>query len=52
MLSARDRELQNARIQIEKAPIIRNAPDVYASLFRNYSKFIRLVNFSSVLNSL
>ncbi|KAL3535705.1 hypothetical protein ACH5RR_004166 [Cinchona calisaya] len=39
--STRDKELQNAKLQIKNAPIIRNAPRVYASLFRNYSMFIR-----------
>ncbi|XP_071908804.1 probable glycosyltransferase At3g07620 isoform X1 [Coffea arabica] len=38
--SARDKELQNARRQIENAPVIRNAPRAYAYLFRNYSMFV------------
>ncbi|KAL6975632.1 hypothetical protein U1Q18_024427 [Sarracenia purpurea var. burkii] len=37
--SPRDRELQFARSQIENAPIIRNSPEHYASLFRNFSMF-------------
>ncbi|CAI9100412.1 OLC1v1037409C1 [Oldenlandia corymbosa var. corymbosa] len=41
ILSARDKELQNARFEIERAPIIRNAPYAYSSLFRNYSMFMR-----------
>ncbi|CAI9100415.1 OLC1v1037413C2 [Oldenlandia corymbosa var. corymbosa] len=40
-LSVLDKKLLNARIQIEDAPIIRDAPKIYASLFRNYSTFIR-----------
>lgn len=39
--SARDKELQNARRQIENAPVIRSAPGAYATLFRNYSMFAR-----------
>ncbi|XP_059638182.1 probable glycosyltransferase At5g03795 isoform X2 [Cornus florida] len=39
--SARDRQLQDARLQIEKPPIIRNAPGLHASLFRNFSMFKR-----------
>lgn len=39
--SPRDRELQFARSQIENAPIIRNSPELYASLFRNVSMFKR-----------
>ncbi|CAI9100413.1 OLC1v1037410C1 [Oldenlandia corymbosa var. corymbosa] len=40
-VSMPDIELLNARIQIENAPIIRDAPLNYASLFRNYSTFVR-----------
>ncbi|CAI9100416.1 OLC1v1037414C1 [Oldenlandia corymbosa var. corymbosa] len=40
-LSARDKELLKARHQIKNAPVIRNVPKDYASLFRNYSTFIR-----------
>ncbi|XP_059638180.1 probable glycosyltransferase At5g25310 [Cornus florida] len=39
--SARDRQLLDARLQIVKAPIIRNAPGLHASLFRNLSMFKR-----------
>lgn len=39
--SAREGELRNAKLQIESHPIIRNIPDVHASIFRNYSKFRR-----------
>uniref|UniRef100_A0A5B6YX28 Exostosin GT47 domain-containing protein n=2 Tax=Davidia involucrata TaxID=16924 RepID=A0A5B6YX28_DAVIN len=39
--SARDRELQHAKLQIENAPIIRDAPGLYDSLFRNFSMFKR-----------
>ncbi|KAI5662788.1 hypothetical protein M9H77_22111 [Catharanthus roseus] len=39
--SARDKELENAKLQIENAPVMRNAPRVLASVFRNYSKFIK-----------
>ncbi|KAL6974441.1 hypothetical protein U1Q18_028624 [Sarracenia purpurea var. burkii] len=39
--SPRDRELQFARSQIVNAPIIRNSPEHYASLFRNFSMFTR-----------
>ncbi|MCD7470165.1 hypothetical protein HAX54_009835 [Datura stramonium] len=39
--SAREGELRNAKLQIESSPIIRNIPEVHASIFRNYSKFRR-----------
>lgn len=39
--SARERELRNAKLQIESSPIIRNIPELHASIFRNYSKFRR-----------
>ncbi|KAK4375315.1 hypothetical protein RND71_005994 [Anisodus tanguticus] len=39
--SAREKELRNAKLQIESSPIIRNIPEVHASIFRNYSKFRR-----------
>ncbi|KAA8523152.1 hypothetical protein F0562_009575 [Nyssa sinensis] len=39
--SARDRELQRAKLQIENAPIIRDASGLYDSLFRNFSMFKR-----------
>ncbi|XP_052198643.1 probable glycosyltransferase At3g07620 [Diospyros lotus] len=39
--SPRDRELQYARSQIQNAPVIRSSPELYASLFRNYSMFRR-----------
>ncbi|KAG6670690.1 hypothetical protein I3843_Q045700 [Carya illinoinensis] len=36
-----DRELLNAKSLIEKAPIIKNNPNIYAPLYRNFSMFIR-----------
>ncbi|KAK2979556.1 hypothetical protein RJ640_027420 [Escallonia rubra] len=39
--SARDREIQHARLQIENAPIERNTPGLHSSLFRNVSMFKR-----------
>ncbi|KAM4131415.1 hypothetical protein ACJW30_01G174500 [Castanea mollissima] len=39
--SVRDRELLSAKLQIENAPVIRNTPGLYASLFRNVSMFKR-----------
>ncbi|PHU30113.1 hypothetical protein BC332_02206 [Capsicum chinense] len=39
--SAREGELRKAKLQIESSPIIRNIPEVHASIFRNYSKFRR-----------
>lgn len=39
--SARDRELQHARRQIDNAPIIQNTFGLHASLFRNVSMFVR-----------
>ncbi|KAJ8560170.1 hypothetical protein K7X08_004228 [Anisodus acutangulus] len=39
--STREKELRNAKLQIESSPIIRNIPEVHASIFRNYSKFRR-----------
>nr|POE71596.1 putative glycosyltransferase [Quercus suber] len=39
--SVRDRELLSAKSQIETAPVIRNTPRLYASLFRNVSTFKR-----------
>uniref|UniRef100_A0A2N9GBM4 Exostosin GT47 domain-containing protein n=1 Tax=Fagus sylvatica TaxID=28930 RepID=A0A2N9GBM4_FAGSY len=37
--SVRDRELLSAKLGIENAPVIRNTPGLYASLFRNVSMF-------------
>ncbi|KAM1155505.1 hypothetical protein ACFX13_026979 [Malus domestica] len=39
--SARDRELQSAKLEIENAPIIKDNAGLSASVFRNLSKFIR-----------
>ncbi|XP_010263183.1 PREDICTED: probable glycosyltransferase At5g03795 [Nelumbo nucifera] len=39
--SVRDRELLSAKLQIEMAPIIRNDPELHASVFRNISMFKR-----------
>lgn len=39
--SACDRELMSARHEIENAPISRNTPVLYASVYRNISKFKR-----------
>ncbi|CAK9176691.1 unnamed protein product [Ilex paraguariensis] len=39
--SARDRELQNAKLQIENSRILKNTPGLHASLFRNFSMFRR-----------
>ncbi|CAA2971741.1 Hypothetical predicted protein [Olea europaea subsp. europaea] len=39
--STREKELQHAKLEIKNAPIIRNVPEVHASLFRNYSMFRR-----------
>ncbi|KAL2500890.1 putative glycosyltransferase [Forsythia ovata] len=39
--SPRDKELQHAKLEIKNAPIIRDVPEVHASLFRNYSTFRR-----------
>ncbi|KAL7093641.1 hypothetical protein ACP275_11G051800 [Erythranthe tilingii] len=39
--SQRDRELQDAKFQILSAPIQRSISQVHASLFRNYSMFVR-----------
>ncbi|XP_059299480.1 probable glycosyltransferase At3g07620 [Lycium ferocissimum] len=39
--SAHERELRIAKLQIESSPIIRNIPEVHASIFRNYSTFRR-----------
>lgn len=39
--SARDKELQKAKRQIENAPIMRDAPRIHSSIFRNYSMFKR-----------
>jgi hypothetical protein len=40
----RDRELLSAKLGIENAPVIRNTPGLYASLFRNVSMFKRYVH--------
>ncbi|XP_059657181.1 probable glycosyltransferase At5g03795 isoform X2 [Cornus florida] len=39
--SAVDKDLLNVKSQIENAPIIRNDPELYASLYRNVSMFKR-----------
>ncbi|KAK4432998.1 putative glycosyltransferase [Sesamum alatum] len=39
--SLRDQELQDAKLQIENAPLQRNITSVHSSLFRNYSMFKR-----------
>ncbi|KAL0315674.1 UNVERIFIED_CONTAM: putative glycosyltransferase [Sesamum radiatum] len=39
--SLRDQELEDAKFQIEKAPLQRNISGVHFSLFRNYSMFKR-----------
>ncbi|KAK2979558.1 hypothetical protein RJ640_027422 [Escallonia rubra] len=39
--SARDREIQHARLQIENAPISKNTPGLHASAFRNVTMFKR-----------
>ncbi|KAK2996948.1 hypothetical protein RJ639_026274 [Escallonia herrerae] len=39
--SARDREIQNARLQIESAPISRNTPGLHAFAFQNVTMFKR-----------
>ncbi|XP_055960478.1 probable glycosyltransferase At3g07620 [Mercurialis annua] len=39
--SPRDREILDARTQIENAPVVVNDRDLYAPLFRNVSKFKR-----------
>nr|DAD46056.1 TPA_asm: hypothetical protein HUJ06_004286 [Nelumbo nucifera] len=40
-LSVRDRERLSAKSQIERAPIIRNDPQLHASVFRNLTMFKR-----------
>nr|XP_043624341.1 probable glycosyltransferase At5g03795 [Erigeron canadensis] len=40
-LSARDRQLQHVRMQIENAPVLRSTEDLHASLYHNVSKFLR-----------
>ncbi|PON62248.1 hypothetical protein PanWU01x14_139480 [Parasponia andersonii] len=39
--SVRDRELQSAKLEIENASILRNSPELSASVFRNVSRFRR-----------
>ncbi|POO00855.1 hypothetical protein TorRG33x02_034860 [Trema orientale] len=39
--SVRDRELQSAKLEIENAPILRNSPELSASVFWNVSRFMR-----------
>ncbi|KAJ8750739.1 hypothetical protein K2173_015920 [Erythroxylum novogranatense] len=39
--SVRDLEILSARAMIEKAPVMRNIPGLYASAFRNFSVFKR-----------
>ncbi|CBI28021.3 hypothetical protein VitviT2T_016480 [Vitis vinifera] len=39
--SPRDRELLSARSEIQNAPVIRNTPGLYASVYRNVSMFKR-----------
>ncbi|GAA0143773.1 glycosyltransferase [Lithospermum erythrorhizon] len=39
--SARDRELEKARVQIENAPVVRDVSQIHASTFRNISMFLR-----------
>ncbi|KAI9192223.1 hypothetical protein LWI28_019744 [Acer negundo] len=39
--SVRDRELLSAKLEINNAPVLRDTPGLYASVFRNASVFIR-----------